>query len=80
MPGYPAPRNHLPTGDKVYPTTLKDINLRSAMVTALVTAVAVVDVIAAAASASAEPDGTMTVTVLKYPTPENIPPLSSACG
>jgi len=40
------------------------------MVTALVTAVAVVEVIAAAASASAEPDGKMTVKVLKYPTPE----------
>ena len=35
----------------------------------MVTAVAVIDVIAAAASASAEPDGTLTVEVLKFPTP-----------
>jgi hypothetical protein len=39
------------------------------MVSAMVTVMAVIDVIAAAASASAEPDGTLTLEVIKYPTP-----------
>jgi hypothetical protein len=40
------------------------------MVSALVTAMAVIDVIAVPASALAEPEGTLTLEVLKYPTPE----------
>jgi hypothetical protein len=48
----------------------RNINLRSAMVSAVVTAMAVIDVIAPAASASAQPDGALTLEVLKYPTPE----------
>lgn len=40
------------------------------MVRAMVTAMAVIDVIAGAASASGEPVGTVTVEVVKYPTPE----------
>jgi hypothetical protein len=43
--------------------------MKSAMMSAMVIATTVIDVIAAAASASAEPDGTLTVEVLKYPTP-----------
>jgi hypothetical protein len=40
------------------------------MVSALVTAMALIVAIAAAPSASAGPDGTLTLEVLKYPTPE----------
>lgn len=47
----------------------KYINLKPAMVSAIVTAMAVIDIIAASASAPAEPDGTLTVEALKYPTP-----------
>jgi hypothetical protein len=43
--------------------------MKSAMVSALVTGMAAIDVIAAAASASAEPVGTLTVQVVKYPPP-----------
>ena len=39
------------------------------MVSAIVIAMAAVGVIAASASASAEPDATLTVEVLKFPTP-----------